>query len=240
MKHWKPHIFSDFDGTITLSDVCIDIIERFGQLEPYLSKLASGEIKLREFWQQTLRTFPAELEIEEMYKFAKEKAEVDKFFIDFVSFCRQNGIPFEILSDGFDFYIQAVLEKIGLDNIQFFANSIVKLGAFFYPVFNYANESCLCDNVGSCKRNIALSLLKDDEVLIYIGDGYSDFCMVEYADIVFAKGILSRYCNKYRIPHYNYKTFYDIIFILKKLLDNKLLKPRRQAQLNRKKAFEIE
>lgn len=240
MKVWKPHIFSDFDGTITISDVCIDIIEKFGQLEPFLSKLSSGEIKLREFWLNTLRTIPKDLGIEELYAFAKDKAEVDKFFNDFIAFCRQRGIPFEILSDGFDFYIKAILENLGHNSISFFANSIVKLGDYFYPVFNYANESCQCENVGSCKRNLALSLLKDDEVLIYIGDGYSDFCMVEYSDIIFAKGILSKYCNKHRIPHYNYKTFFDIIYILRKLCDYKLLKPRRQAQLHRKKAFEIE
>jgi len=76
--------------------------------------------------------------------------------------------------------------------------------------------------------------------LVYIGDGYSDFCMVEYSDIIFAKSILSRYCNEKRIPHYNFKTFLEIINVLKKLLREKKIKPRRQAQLNRKKAIENE
>ncbi len=240
MKIWKPHIFSDFDGTVTLTDVCIDIIERFGQLEPYLSQLTNGSLKLRQFWQKTLRTFPQNLSIEELYLFAKEIARVDKYFSDFVLFCRDNSIPFEIISDGFDFYIQASFEKLNIGPIPFYANSIVKLGNYFNPLFNFANESCLCDNVGSCKRNIALSLLNNDEILIYIGDGYSDFCMVEYSDIVFAKGILSRYCNRYRIPHFNYKSFYDVLAIVKKMKEKGEFKPRRQAQLKRKKAFEIE
>lgn len=240
MKFWKPHIFSDFDGTVTLTDVCIDIIERFGQLEPYLSQLTNGSLKLRQFWQKTLRTLPQNLSVEELYLFAKEVARVDKYFPDFVLFCRDNSIPFEIISDGFDFYIQASFENLNIGPIPFYANSIVKLGNYFYPLFNFANESCLCDNVGSCKRNIALSLLNNDEILIYIGDGYSDFCMVEYSDIVFAKGILSRYCNRYRIPHFNYKSFYDVLTIVKKMKEKREFKPRRQAQLKRKKAFEIE
>jgi 2,3-diketo-5-methylthio-1-phosphopentane phosphatase len=240
LKIWKPHIFSDFDGTITLSDICIDIIEHFGELEPYFSQLASGELKLRDFWIKVLKTFPENVSFEDLYNFAKEKSEVDAYFLDFISFCKENQIPFEILSDGFDFYIKAILEKLKLEDVPFYANSIVKLGNCFYPVFNYANDSCLCKNVGSCKRNIALSLLKDDAVLIYIGDGYSDFCMVEYSDIVFAKGVLSKYCNKYRIPHYNYKSFKDIKDILKKLIETNEFRQRRQAKLNRKKAFEIE
>lgn len=240
LKSWRPHIFSDFDGTIAITDVCIDIIDHFGQLEPYLSQLASGEIKLREFWIKTLHTFPKTLTMESLYQFAKEKAVLDRYFVDFVKFCFSNSIPFEILSDGFDFYIKASLEKLDLLEIPYYANSIVKLGSYFYPVFNYANESCQCENVGSCKRNIALTRLDDDEVLVYIGDGYSDFCMVEYADIIFAKGVLSRYCNRYRIPHYNYKTFHDILIITKKLVAEGNIKPRRQAQINRKKAFEFE
>lgn len=240
LKTWKPHIFSDFDGTITLSDVCIDITEKFGQLEPFLSKLASGELKLRDFWYKTLRTFQEGTTIDDLITFTKENTNLDPYFYQFVLFCNENSIPFEIISDGFDFYIQAVLEKYDLQNVRYYANSIVKLGNYFYPIFTYANDSCWCENVGSCKRNIALSNICDDEVLIYIGDGYSDFCIVEYSDIVFAKGILSRYCNKNRIPHYNYKTFYDVQVILKKLLETQNFKPRQQARLKRKKAFEVE
>ncbi|ROL56748.1 hypothetical protein D9V84_06930 [Bacteroidetes/Chlorobi group bacterium Naka2016] len=237
---WRPHIFSDFDGTIAITDVCIDIIKYFGKLEPYLSQLARGDLKLRDFWIKTLRTFPEDVTIEELYNFAREQTILDAYVSEFIHFCREYFIPFEILSDGFDFYIEASLEKVNLGKIKYYANSIVKLGQHFYPVFNYANESCRCDNVGSCKRNIALSLLAEDEVLVYIGDGYSDFCMVEYADIIFAKGVLSRFCNKHRIPHFNYKTFYDVKIIIKKLLEEKKLKPRRQAQINRQKAFEME
>ncbi|MGB9770906.1 MAG: MtnX-like HAD-IB family phosphatase [Candidatus Kapaibacteriota bacterium] len=240
MKIWKLHIYSDFDGTIALTDVCIDIIEHFGEVEPYLTQLASGEIKLRDFWLKAFRTIPESVTIEQLYDFAKQQVKVDTYFTDFINFCRSNSIPFEILSDGFDFYIEATLEKIGIGKIPYFANSVVKLGKYFYPIFNYANESCVCLNVGSCKRNIALSLLRDDELLVYIGDGYSDFCMVEYADIVFAKGILSRYCNQKRIPHFNFKSFYEILSLIKKLVDTKQMRPRRQAQLNRKKAFEME
>jgi len=175
-----------------------------------------------------------------MIQFVKQTVQVDPYFVEFVNFCKENQIPFEILSDGFDFYIQATLDKFGITDIPYFGNQLVNTNDHYEPVFVYANESCQCENVGSCKRNIALSRLADDEVLVYIGDGYSDFCMVEYSDIIFAKSILSRYCNEKRIPHYNYKTFHEIINVLKKLLREKKIKPRRQAQLNRKKAFEIE
>jgi len=240
LKGWLLHIFSDFDGTIALTDVCIDVIDKFSNREPYLTHLATGKLTLKDFWYQVLKTFPSNLSKEEMIQFVKQSVQVDPYFVEFVNFCRENQIPFEILSDGFEFYIQATLEKFGITGIPYFGNQLIKTNNYFEPIFVYANESCQCENVGSCKRNIALSRLADDEVLVYIGDGYSDFCMVEYSDIVFAKGILSKYCNDKRIPHYNYKTFFEIINILKKLLREKKIKPRRQAQLNRKKAFEIE
>jgi 2,3-diketo-5-methylthio-1-phosphopentane phosphatase len=240
LKDWRLHIFSDFDGTIALTDVCIDIIDKFSNREPYLTLLATGKLTLKDFWHQVLKTFPSNLSIEEMIQFVKQSVQVDPYFVEFVNFCKENQIPFKILSDGFDFYIQATLDKFGITDIPYFGNQLVKTNDHYEPVFVYANESCQCENVGSCKRNIALSRLADDEVLVYIGDGYSDFCMVEYSDIIFAKSILSRYCNEKRIPHYNFKTFLEIINVLKKLLREKKIKPRRQAQLNRKKAFEIE
>ncbi len=238
-KPTRFHIFSDFDGTITTKDICNEIFKEFGNFEPFYSKLIQGEIHLKEYWRELFKTLPKGIEISELENFAKNSAEIDPSFPAFVSFCRNYQIEFEILSDGFDFYIQSVLEKIGLEDILYYSNSVRIVNDTIEPVFPYASESCLC-NAGSCKRNIALSRLQENEAMVYIGDGYSDFCVAEYSDIIFAKQILSRYCNEKRIPHYTFKNFSDVRNTLEKILGKGKLKFRRQAYLNRKKAFEIE
>ncbi|MCX7879760.1 MAG: MtnX-like HAD-IB family phosphatase [Ignavibacteria bacterium] len=240
MDAWKPHIFSDFDGTITNFDVGIEIFRKFGTLEPYYSQLSNGQLHIKEFWKLAFNEIPSTITLNEICNFVAETVEIDQHFNEFIEFCIQKEIKFEILSDGFDFYIKTVLNKIIKKDIPFWSNTITKENGTYLPIFTFASESCECKNVGSCKRNIALSNLANDEILVYIGDGYSDFCMADYSDIVFAKKILARYCNEKKIPHFPYKTFNDIRFQLEKLIQRKELKPRRQAQLKRKKAFEIE
>lgn len=235
----RLHIFSDFDGTITTKDICNEIFKEFGNFEPFYSKLIQGKIHIRGYWQNLFRTLPKGILVAELENFVEKIAEVDPFFPDFFSFCRNHQIEFEILSDGFNFYIQTVLKKIGLEDITYHSNSVKVLSDTIVPVFPYASESCLC-NAGSCKRNIALSRLREDEAMVCIGDGYSDFCVAEHSDIIFAKQVLSRYCNERRIPHYTFENFFDVRNILEKILTEGKLKFRRQAYLNRKKAFEIE
>lgn len=238
-KPIRLHIFSDFDGTITTKDICNEIFKEFGDFEPFYSKLIQGKIHIKEYWQALFKTLPKEVKISKLIDFVKNISEIDPFFLDFVSFCRNYQIEFEILSDGFDFYIQSALKKIGLEDILYHSNSVRIVNYTIEPVFPYASESCLC-NAGSCKRNIALSRLQENEAMVYIGDGYSDFCVAEYSDIIFAKQVLSRYCNVKRIPHYTFKNFSDVRSTLEKILSKGKLKFRRQAYLNRKKAFEIE
>lgn len=238
-KPTRLRIFSDFDGTITTKDICNEIFKEFGRFEPFYSKLIQGEIHIKEYWQGLFQTLPKGITVSELENFVRNTVEIDPFFLDFVSFCRNYQVEFEILSDGFDFYIQSTLKKINLENIIYHSNSIKIVNDSIIPVFPYASESCSC-NAGSCKRNIALNRLQEDEAMVCIGDGYSDFCIAEYSDIVFAKQVLSRYCNEKRIPHYTFKDFSDIRNILERILNEGNLKFRRQAYLNRKKAFEIE
>jgi len=79
-----------------------------------------------------------------------------------------------------------------------------------------------------------------DDIIIFVGDGYSDYCAAEHADIVFAKKHLAAYCNKNRIPHYPWTSFFDVIRLLEDAEKKHNFRVRHQAFLKRKKAFEVE
>jgi 2-hydroxy-3-keto-5-methylthiopentenyl-1-phosphate phosphatase len=85
-----------------------------------------------------------------------------------------------------------------------------------------------------------LNNTNDDDIVVFVGDGHTDYCCAEYADIVFAKSKLAAYCNEKRIPHYPYKTFFDVMYILENCKTNGRLRHRHQAQMKRKTAFEAE
>jgi 2-hydroxy-3-keto-5-methylthiopentenyl-1-phosphate phosphatase len=124
-----------------------------------------------------------------MLEYVLTKAALDTDFVDFYRLCRQNGIDVKIVSDGLDFYIEALLMRHGLAELEYSANRTIFKGnegiSFEFPG---ASKGCgRCDN---CKRAILQRCRPEYRRIIYIGDSYSDICPAKEADLVFAKTIL--------------------------------------------------
>ncbi|MCS6809576.1 MAG: MtnX-like HAD-IB family phosphatase [Bacteroidota bacterium] len=236
----KPslYIFTDFDGTITIDDLGDTMFEVFGAFSTYAPQLASGVLSVPEYWRCLVASIHPGVTPKMLRAWAYQQP-ADPAFAPFVEFCRKNGIPLTVVSDGFDLYIDAVLEREGAADVPRFCNQLVLQGDSFVPVFPGQDESCSCF-CASCKRNSILSSVPPDAVIIYIGDGYSDFCAAEHADIIFAKKALAHYCNHHRLPHHLFSTFSDVQSLLKNIMQRKRLKHRYQAVLRRKWAFEAE
>jgi 2-hydroxy-3-keto-5-methylthiopentenyl-1-phosphate phosphatase len=77
----------------------------------------------------------------------------------------------------------------------------------------------------------------DEDVITYIGEGYSDQCPAQYADIVFAKDALQAFCQRENISYYLYDSFIDVIERLNGLLAKKRLHKRLAADMKRKDIF---
>ena len=85
-----------------------------------------------------------------------------------------------------------------------------------------------------------LTHASDDDIIVYIGEGYSDRCPAQYADIVFAKDKLQTYCQQENISYYLYASFFDVTTRLTELLGRRQLRKRRRAELKRREAFSRE
>ncbi len=231
-------VFCDFDGTITLRDLGNEVIKEFGDFALH-KQLLNGTVTIREYWKMAFGSCTA-LTKERIHAFAQEQL-VDAHFKRFAEFLHSHRVPLYVVSDGFREYVQPILLQQNIDAptycnyLSFETNSSAPS-----PRFPGACENCTCTFAASCKRNVVLKHTADDDVVVYIGDGRSDFCGAEHADIVFAKKQLAAYCNKHRIPHYPFKSFFDIKTTFEKLLTTGKIKQRYQAALARKKAFESE
>jgi 2-hydroxy-3-keto-5-methylthiopentenyl-1-phosphate phosphatase len=228
----KFKIFCDFDGTITENDVWIAVGEYF--------------INKKDRWVEVIRQFE-NLEIGARECFLKEcelienfdkkifdsiidSQKIDVYFKDFKSYCDENKLPLVILSEGMDYYIERILSNNNID-LKYYSNGFrltpdEKSFHLEYPYSDYE-----CTKCGCCKRNLIINMCADDEIAVYIGDGYSDVCAVNYADIVFAKKSLASYCWKNNITYFDYKNFDDVIRKLEKLLTQKNIKHRQTARL---------
>ena len=231
-------VFVDFDGTITKEDIGDRLFIDFGEFEPWHSLLKSGELNIRDYWNKLTGSLDKNLTFGQIADYASH-FEIDPYFKRFAGFCKTEEYNLRVVSDGFDAYIKPIMESQGLSDIPLSINRLHKGENGFYPEFPGASESCNCLSA-FCKRNAILVNSGPDDIIVFVGDGYSDFCAAEHSDIVFAKKHLAAYCNKNRISHYPWSNFFDVIRLLRDIERKNRFRRRHQAFLKRKKAFEVE
>jgi len=243
MKSFKLKIFCDFDGTISKNDVWINTIYQFiddkEKFKDLLNEFHAGNIGTKETGIRIIDLI--ENFSLENFNTAIDKEEIDEYFKDFIIHCRDNSIELRVVSSGWDHYINRILGSEGID-LEVYSTELVlnKTADSEYELstkYNYTDEYCqLCE---TCKRNILISNTNDldDEISVFIGDGVSDYCVSNFADIVFAKGNLASYCWKNNITYFEYKNFQDIRNKLTKLISSGKIKQRQEARVRRKDIF---
>ena len=234
----KLKIFSDFDGTISLYDTWIEMGEFF------INDKEKWAAVIKEFEEQKIgarECFLRECALVENFDITEfnriiDAQRLDPMFGKFVEFCNKNNLPLTILSEGMDYYIGRILGNHEIA-LPYFSNKLIISadGKSIGLEFPYSDSDCT--KCGTSKRNILMNMCGDDDISVFIGDGFSDACVVNYADVVFAKKSLASYCWKNNITYYDYQTFGDIIRKLEKLLDSKSLKHRQAAKLKRREVF---
>lgn len=230
-------IFCDFDGTISTRDIGYDLFDRYGEQEPWEPDLVSGRIGIRDYWRGVVRTLREPLTPELLDSYLRS-IPIDPGFLDLLDLVRREGIPFTVLSDGLSIYVHRYLELHGLTGLHVVCNEAWTNDASELEVrFPYAVDGCDCPSA-VCKRNVLLTASGPDDRIIYIGDGLSDFCPTECADVIFAKGNLAAHCNRNGLPHHSWKEMAEVVAALEKLLAKRRLRPRYQAALARKRAWE--
>lgn len=230
-------IFIDFDGTITKKDVGEAFVNTFGspeKIREIVQDWIDNKITSPESWFRMFGTIQ-NFNFEEFLLFL-EKMEVDPTFFDFVEYCRENSFEIRVLSDGFDLYIKRILGREGLSSLEVYCNTaLIDDKNKLTPIFPYGDEECrFC---GNCKRNHILTNSADEDYIIYIGDGYSDKCPVQFCDYIFAKASLLKYCEVNRITYFPFGDFNDIKMKLEELKNKKRLKKKYQAELKRREVF---
>ncbi|MBL7998198.1 MAG: hypothetical protein JNL32_06115 [Candidatus Kapabacteria bacterium] len=108
------------------------------------------------------------------------------------------------------------------------------------------DESCTCrlieHHTGVCHRNSILPTIGTEQPVIAILSSDVSCCIARYADVIFARDNAAVYCNRHRIPHHTFAILFDILHVLQNQYGTgrAMFKRRRQAELQRKDAFESE
>lgn len=247
MKDYKLKIFCDFDGTVTKNDVWVSAMGKFikdkKKFEVVCEEFISNVISARECNLRELDLIE-DFSYETLNKYLDEE-ELDDYFRDFLEYCRKNNYEITLLSEGLDYYITYILKRDNLD-LKFFSNKLIvkkiinengNCKTKLTCEFPFPDEHCTY--CGMSKRNIIINNTNDldNEVSVFIGDGISDFCASNYADIVFAKKRLASYCWKNNITYFDFKNFNDVMLKLESLKNKNKIKHKLTAKNLRKEVF---
>jgi len=213
----KVLVLCDFDGTVSRTDVGNRLFRRFsgGGWREIDAAYVSGEVGSREAYRRAAAILDGDAD--RMLEFVLREADLDPDFRAFRSFCREQGHDLLIVSDGLDFYIEAILRSHSLEEIPVHANRIVfRPGQRPDIEFPWASEDCgLC---GTCKRGILRSMRNRYDRIVYVGNGHSDVCPSAEADVVFGRDHLLEVCRREGRPCIPFERFGDVLDFLSRNL----------------------
>jgi 2,3-diketo-5-methylthio-1-phosphopentane phosphatase len=232
-------IFVDFDGTITTEDVADAIFRKFGdkpKVDRIIDDLLNDRVPAKESWIALCSTIES-INQNELDSFINTIS-IDEGFKDFVKFSRESCHDLFILSDGFDYYINRIFNREGIEALTVYSNKLSINGGKLIPSFPYFDSEFR--NSANCKRNHILSHSADDDYTFYIGDGNSDKYTAPYCDFIFAKNDLLKFCERERITFFPYRNFFEVTDKIKELNAKKRLRKRHGALLKRRNAYMAE
>jgi 2-hydroxy-3-keto-5-methylthiopentenyl-1-phosphate phosphatase len=204
----KTLVQCDFDGTVTEEDTSFFLLDAFaqGDWRRLLREYKEHKISVGEFNTKAFAMVKADKPM--LLEALEGKVKVRAGFHELVNYCKRRGFRLVIVSNGLDFYIEATLKDLSLENIEVHAAK-----ASFHPEgmevqYLGPDGKRLEDGV---KEAYTKSFLSLGYRVIYVGNGDSDFAPAKYANHVFATGELLAYCRENNLNYKPFESFIDIV-----------------------------
>lgn len=212
----KIAMISDFDGTISKIDFFHYVIENLltpeheGPWQAYKAGKKKHIVALNEVFSNL------HLSAEEMYSFILSLP-IEEGFVETVNYCEERGIQFYIISAGSKYYIEPLLNKLGvLNKVVLYSNE----GSYNHDtglVLISPEESnpYYSESTGIDKKKIVQDIVRQHDYSIFAGDGRPDFDAINIADVDFAKAELLKLCQEKNVPVKPLNSYFDILETLK-------------------------
>ncbi len=210
-KAIKTLVQCDFDGTITEEDVSFLLLDTFadGDWRQLLAEYRADRISVNHFNTNAFAMLKADKPT--LLKFMKGKVRIRSGLHELLDCCQRKGFHFVIVSNGLDFYIEAILRDTGINNIEVFSAE-TRFTPEGLKVQYVGPEGNQLDS-GFKEAYIRL-FLKQGYRVVYAGNGASDFPSAKLAEHIFATGELLTYCQE---PNLDCTPFADLNDIVRGL-----------------------
>ncbi|MBM3941850.1 MAG: HAD-IB family phosphatase [SAR202 cluster bacterium] len=208
-----PAVLTDFDDTAAVQNVAEMLLEQFGDpaWKQVRQRFRGGEISLMEYQEIAFRQIRADRIT--MQEYVKASACLRPHFGALWEHCQAQGIPLAVVSQGLDFYIQALLDKEGFPQVPVYSVNTRFTSQGITYQYRHAHPGQ--ERLGNSKGLVVDSYRRRGRYVIYIGDGRSDFEAAERADMVFAHKVLAEECTRKQIPFRPFGDFGDVLAAVK-------------------------
>ena len=203
----------DFDNTIAAFDVSFMLLDAFaaGDWRQILQEYREHKIPVGVFSQRTFAMIKADKATMVDYLFSDDRVSIRPGFKELLDLCSKKGFKFVIVSNGLTFYIDAVLNFIGVTGIPVFAAHTEFSPDGLKITYIDPDGQPVVDRF---KQLYVERHLSQGYRVIYIGDGYSDIMPASLADHVFARDDL---LNHFRENNLKCMPFDDLNDVVKGL-----------------------
>jgi len=198
----------DFDGTVTTNNLSFLLRERFaiGDWQKVEAEYLRGQLTVEVSNIQQYALIKERRE--KLQEFSRDSVEVRSGFLEFVAYCHAAGVDLVIVSSGLDFYIEAVLEKLGVSDLELHC-ARTSFSQDGIGVSYLDSEGNVVEE--GFKKKWLSSLKRRGDSIAYIGDGLSDLEAACAADHVFAIDHLRRLLRASSVAHHAFSDFHDIL-----------------------------
>ncbi|MDD4858958.1 MAG: MtnX-like HAD-IB family phosphatase [Dehalococcoidales bacterium] len=215
-KKSKYLVQCDFDGTITYKDVSYMVLDDFadGDWRSLLREYQTGRIPVGTFNSRAFGMIKADKKTLLDYILNSPELRFRPGLKELLDYCKQHNLEFVIVSNGQDFYLEAILKKLGLPDVRFYAAT-----SRFLPgglQVDYIAPDGKITEEGFKDKHTDM-FLKQGYRIIYIGNGVSDYSPARKADYVFATDELLERCETLHTNCVPFKDLNDVVEGLKRL-----------------------
>jgi 2-hydroxy-3-keto-5-methylthiopentenyl-1-phosphate phosphatase len=197
----------DYDGTIAGVDVADRIVLGFAP-ENFVADNAdyeAGVIGSRSLMRRQVGRLP----VDPGPVLALAAAQPhDPGFAGFVARALELGVALEVVSDGFGFYVEPALRRLGVPPIPVATARTVFAPPEPWMEYPYGHAACLV--CGTCKRQRVLAHQAAGRTVAFVGDGASDRYAALHSDLIIAKHNLVTFCEAEGLPYTPWREFVDV------------------------------
>lgn len=200
----------DFDDTVVLENTARLVFERFAApgWRDFEAEYHAGRLSVEQFNAAALATVEATRE--ELRQFSVESVTVRPGLLELLDWAHWNDWLVTVISNGFDFYVDGVLDALGADRIARHAGRTRH--DYRWRVTYYSPRGVALEE--GFKLSYASAFQNAGDFVAYAGDGASDVPAARMAQAVFARDTLLARLEPEHPRIRPFETFNDIVAVL--------------------------